>query len=72
MYIRVENNILLIENDQILFCVQKSSEEPFDVIVFKRNGEAIIGKIKQFTLDKYAIYFITKDQWTNYKNNIDF
>jgi hypothetical protein len=85
MYLKVNQDIIHIDNDQILFIIEKDSTEgpktdahtnssilyPSHVYIVKRDGSILDAQINEFTKIKNSQYIIDWESWVNLSDRID-
>ena len=76
MFIQIEDDIVEILNDDVLFIVLLENEERGDndlssIYLMTRNGEKIFGKMSTHSLYIHSKFLINKEKWEYIKCNIN-
>lgn len=74
MFIQINNDIIEILNDDILFIVRIDNNEENNfvcVYLIKRNLEKIFGKMTKHSLDIYSQFLIDGEKWNLLKSNMN-
>jgi hypothetical protein len=85
MFIQIDNDIIEVLNDDVLFIVISENEKGpseergpgerrendlISIYLIRRNEEKIFGKMTKHSLDIYSKFIMDKEKWNLFKLNI--